>query len=146
MLTSVLGAPMTTLHVQHPLVIPLTPAKLGRPGSLYRAHPCRENGISLWRPLREGLGAENGLFHVYPGSHMIQSEEELRASQIPPREVRINRDQVLVTRGGLWIQSGASGGGILMWMGFSTRMIGSGIDAYTLGVVVDAYNAMPLVQ
>lgn len=104
-----------------------------------RAHPCRE-GISIWRPVRGGLGPENGLFKVYPGSHNIRTEDELRNSKINAVEIRIRADQILISRGGLWIEEG-SGDGFLMWMGVSAGIIGLHIDKYCLAFVALAHGA-----
>ncbi|OJJ52296.1 hypothetical protein ASPSYDRAFT_164973 [Aspergillus sydowii CBS 593.65] len=122
---------------QGPIIHNLAPSSTGT--GLRRAHPCRE-AISIWRPVGRGLGPENGLFKVYPGSHHIRTEDELRNSKIDPVEIRVRADQVLITYGGLWIEEG-SGDGILIWMGVSVEIIGLHIDKYCLAFVAEAYNA-----
>ncbi|KAL2859817.1 uncharacterized protein BJX67DRAFT_376032 [Aspergillus lucknowensis] len=127
---------------QGPIIHNLAPSSTGT--RLRRAHPCRE-GISIWRPVRGGLGPENGLFKVYPASHKIRTEDELRNSKINAVEIRIRADQVLISRGGLWIEEG-SGDGLLMWMGVSAEIIGLNIDKYCLAFVAEAYNALLLLS
>ncbi|KAI2970175.1 hypothetical protein CBS147482_10907 [Aspergillus niger] len=122
---------------QGPIIHNLAPNSTGT--RLRRAHPCVQ-GISIWRPIRGGLGAENGLFKVYPGSQGIRTENELRDSQISTLEIRIRADQVFIAHGGLWIEEG-NGNGILMWMGVSADIIGLYIDKYCLPFVAGAYNA-----
>ncbi|KAL4899398.1 hypothetical protein BDW74DRAFT_163583 [Aspergillus multicolor] len=103
-----------------------------------RSHPCR-NGISIWRPVWNGIGPENGLFKVYAGSHQLQSLSELRQSGIRATGIRIRADQVLVTHGGLWIEE-ADGEGMLMWMGISADILGMHINQESLAFVAHAYG------
>lgn len=123
---------------QGPIIHNLAPSSTD-PIRLRKAHPCRE-GISIWRPVRVGLGPENGLFKVYPGSHHIRTEDELRRSNIEPVEIRIRAEQVLIAYGGLWIEE-RSGNGLVMWMGVSTGIIGLCIDKYCLASVALAHGA-----
>lgn len=87
------------------------------------------------------IGAEDGLFKVYPGSHRIRSEEQLRQSKIDAVELRIRADQILIVDGGLWIEQGGGGSGLLMWTGVSTEIIGLHVDKYSLGFVALAYGS-----
>jgi hypothetical protein len=107
---------------------------------LRRAHPCSD-GISIWRPLGDKVGPENGMFKVYPGSHSIESEEELRNSELRAEEIHLRGDEILITAGGLWIEYNQSKGGILMWMGYSKDIVGLHFDRHSLDFLVDAYNA-----
>lgn len=72
------------------------------------------NAISIYIRLTHSLGPENGMYVVYPGSHNIRTEEELRASRIYAREVHVRSDQVLVASSRLWLETVRSGGGIVM--------------------------------
>lgn len=105
-----------------------------------RAHPC-PGGFSIWRPVLGNLGPEDGLFKVYPGSHHIRTEEELRHSKIDAVELRIRADQILIVHGGLWIEQGGGGSGLLMWIGVSTEIVGLHVDKYSLDFVALAYGA-----
>lgn len=122
---------------QGPIIHNLAPSPTRN--RLRKAHPCRE-GISIWRPVRGGLGPENGLFKVYPGSHHIRTEDELQNSKIEPVEIRISANQVLIAYGSLWIEEG-NGDGVLMWMGVSAGIIGLQIDKYCLTFVALAHGA-----
>jgi hypothetical protein len=94
----------------------------------------------VWRPIRKGVGPEDGLFKVYPKSHRIESEQKLRESGICADVIRIRADQVLITHGGLWIEE-RSGAGLLMWMGFSEESIGLHIDMHSLLFIALACGA-----
>ncbi|KAE8363894.1 hypothetical protein BDV27DRAFT_158356 [Aspergillus caelatus] len=107
---------------------------------LRRAHPCSD-GISIWRPLGGKVGPENGMFKVYPGSHNIESEQELRNSGLHADEIHLHADQILITAGGLWIEYNQSKGGIIMWMGYSEDLVGLHFDRHSLDFLVAAYNA-----
>ncbi|GFF89668.1 hypothetical protein IFM61392_00848 [Aspergillus lentulus] len=128
---------------QGPIIVRFVPNTAA--ASLKRSHPCRD-GLSIWRPIRNSLGPENGMFKVYPGSHHVGTEEELRRSGIKADEVRVRADQVLFTHGGLWIETLGSGGGALMWMGVSTDLVGLHIDRYSLHFIADAYAASHLLS
>ncbi|KAL2801901.1 hypothetical protein BJX63DRAFT_140379 [Aspergillus granulosus] len=99
-----------------------------------RAHPC-PGAISIWKPVWG-----TGLLKVYPGSHQLETIEELRESQLKPIELRLYPDRVLFTRGSLWIEEG-SGAGYLMWMGVSLSIVGLHIDTYSLTFIALAYGA-----
>ncbi|KAE8377775.1 hypothetical protein BDV26DRAFT_292883 [Aspergillus bertholletiae] len=107
---------------------------------LRRAHPCSD-GISIWRPLGGKVGPENGMFKVYPGSHNIKSEEELRDSGLHADEIHLHADQILITAGGLWIEYNQSKGGVLMWMGYSEDLVGLHCHRHSLDFLVSAYHA-----
>ncbi|RHZ45043.1 uncharacterized protein CDV56_104182 [Aspergillus thermomutatus] len=81
------------LQCQGPIIVSEMVSPPGTPATLRRSHPCRD-GISIWRPIRNGVGPEHGLFRVYPRSRMIESEQELRESGIPALDIRIRADQV----------------------------------------------------
>ncbi|KAJ5216849.1 hypothetical protein N7468_009857 [Penicillium chermesinum] len=105
---------------------------------LCKAHPCRE-GFAIWRPVISSLGPEDGLFKVYPGSHSIRTEEELRHREAT--ELRIRADQILIMRGGNWIEQGVGGSGLLMWAGVSREIVGLYIDKHSLKFVASAFGA-----
>ncbi|KAF4207295.1 hypothetical protein CNMCM8927_003569 [Aspergillus lentulus] len=128
---------------QGPIVVRFIPNSAA--ASLKRSHPCRD-GLSIWRPIRNSLGPENGMFKVYPGSHHVETIGELQSSGIKPVEVWVRADQVLFTHGGLWIETLGSGGGTLMWMGVSTHLVGLHIDRYSLHFIADAYSASHLLS
>ncbi|KAL4912363.1 hypothetical protein BDW62DRAFT_216428 [Aspergillus aurantiobrunneus] len=92
--------------------------------SLRKAHPCR-CAISIWRPMRGSIGPEHGLFKVYPGSHHLNTEDELRSSEIQAVDMQIHADQTA----------------FLLWMGISTEIIGLHIDKYCLEFVALAHGA-----
>ncbi|KAL2784143.1 hypothetical protein BJX66DRAFT_317163 [Aspergillus keveii] len=121
----------------HNLTHNLAPRSMGP--RVRRAHPCRE-GLSLWRPVMANLGPVKGWFRVYPASHMLETDDELRNSQIRPVEVWLDAGQILVARGGLWIEEG-SGDGLLMWMGASADVIGLHIDQYCPAFIALAHGA-----
>ncbi|RDW89991.1 uncharacterized protein DSM5745_01766 [Aspergillus mulundensis] len=111
-----------------------------------RAHPCR-GGISIWKPIRGGIGPETGLFKVYPGSQHLSTLSELSYSGIRATEVRIRADQVLITHGGLWIEEQRTcASGSLMWMGVSERVLGLYIDIYCPQFIAEAYGATRLLS
>ncbi|KAH1915069.1 hypothetical protein KXW47_003730 [Aspergillus fumigatus] len=118
----------STLQRQGPIIVSEIGLALGATPALRRSHPCCD-GISVWRPIRKGVGPEDGLFKVYPKSHRIESEQQLRESDICADVIRIRADQVLITHGGLWIEE-RSGTGLLMWMGFSEESIGLHINMH----------------
>ncbi|KAL2826901.1 hypothetical protein BJY01DRAFT_229501 [Aspergillus pseudoustus] len=99
-----------------------------------KAHPC-PSAISIWKPAW-GMS----LLKVYPGSHKFQTIEELQESEISPVPLRLYPNQVLFTRGGLWVEEG-SGAGYLMWMGASLSIIGLHIDMHCLSFIARAYGA-----
>ncbi|KAL4901467.1 hypothetical protein BDW74DRAFT_187690 [Aspergillus multicolor] len=122
---------------QGPIIHNLAPGSTST--RLRRAHPCCE-GVSIWRPVRGGLGPENGLFKVYPASHKIKTEDELRNSEINAVKIRLRADQVLIACGGLWIEEG-SGNSLLIWIGLSADIIGLHINKYCLPFVAFAHGA-----
>ncbi|KAL3483309.1 hypothetical protein BJX62DRAFT_82528 [Aspergillus germanicus] len=125
------------LRRQGPIIVPLSGqgSPLGSPGSLLKSHPCLD-GISIWRPIGRDLGPENGLFKVYPGSQGI-TPEEAREAGIVAEEIRVRVDQVLVTK--LVVEPVESGGGVVMWMGFSTELIGLHAAKDNLEFIAGAY-------
>ncbi|KAL4745849.1 hypothetical protein BDW72DRAFT_207842 [Aspergillus terricola var. indicus] len=108
---------------------------------LRKTHPC-PCAISVWRPVGGSIGPEQGLFKVYPESHHLNTQDELRRSGIQAVDIRIPADQVLFTHGGLWIEE-RSMDGFLLWMGMSTEIIGLHIDKYSLEFVALAHGASP---
>ncbi|KAL3483871.1 hypothetical protein BJX62DRAFT_244471 [Aspergillus germanicus] len=106
---------------QGPIIHNLAPRSTSR---LRRAHPYRE-GRSLWRPVMASLGPAKGWLTVYPGSPMLETDDQLRQSQIRPVEVSID----------------AGGSGLMMWMGVSTDIIGLHIDQYCPAFVALAHGA-----
>ncbi|KAL4948887.1 hypothetical protein BDW69DRAFT_203236 [Aspergillus filifer] len=102
---------------------------------LRKAHPCR-CGMSLWRPMCGTIG----LLKVYPGSHHISTEDELRRSGIKAVNIQILVDQALFTDGGIWVEED-SRDDFLLWMGMSKGIIGLYIDRYCLEFVALAYSA-----
>ncbi|KAH3504780.1 hypothetical protein KXW24_007716 [Aspergillus fumigatus] len=129
----------STLQFQGPIIVSDIASPLRTTAALRRSHPCRD-GISVWRPIQKGVGPEDGLFKVYRRSHAIETEQKLRESGIRAADIRIRADQVLITRGGLWIEE-QSGAGRLMWMGFSEESIGLHIDTYSLHFITLACGA-----
>ncbi|KAK9604842.1 hypothetical protein V6Z93_002790 [Aspergillus fumigatus] len=129
----------SNLQFQGPIIVSEIASPLRTTAPLRRSHPCRD-GISVWRPIRKDVGPEDGLFKVYPGSHRIESEQELRESGICADDISIRADQVLITHGGLWIEE-RSGAGLLMWMGVSEESIGLHIDMYSLLFIALASGA-----
>ncbi|GFF96245.1 hypothetical protein IFM53868_08440 [Aspergillus udagawae] len=129
----------SNLQRQGPIIVSEIVSALETTAALRRSHPCRD-GISVWRPIRKGVGPEDGLFKVYPKSHRIESEQQLQESGICADVIRIRADQVLITHGGLWIEE-RSGAGLLMWMGFSEESIGLHIDMHSLLFITLACDA-----
>ncbi|KAJ5239554.1 hypothetical protein N7468_004173 [Penicillium chermesinum] len=115
---------------------------VGPPGpTIRKVHPCPNKAFVIWRPITRSLGPEDGLFKVYPESHNIRTEEELHRRKIDAVSVPIRADQFLIAHGGLWIQQGGSGSGLLMWAGLSTEIIGLHVDKRSLDFVALAYGA-----
>ncbi|KAI9036075.1 uncharacterized protein KD926_002452 [Aspergillus affinis] len=84
-----------------------------------RAHPS-PNSISIFRPLYDSVGPENGMFKIYPCSQSLtKAEIEGRSS-----EVRLDPHQALVTLGPLWVEPVHSGGGVIIWKGCSESPVG----------------------
>ncbi|KAL4755586.1 uncharacterized protein BDW70DRAFT_165357 [Aspergillus foveolatus] len=123
---------------------PVLASTSGTGARLRKAHPCRR-AISVWKPVVESVGPEQGLFRVYPGSHHLSSQDEVRKSGIQAVDIRIPADQVLFTHGGLWIEE-RSMDGFLLWMGMSTEIIGLHIDKYSLEFVALAHGAAPFLS
>lgn len=90
--------------------------------------------------MRGYFGPEHGLFQVYPGSHHLNTEDELQRSRIQAVDIQIPADQVLFTHGGLWIEERGMDG-FLLWMGISTEIIGLHIDKYCLEFMALAHGA-----
>ncbi|KAH1538698.1 hypothetical protein KXX57_007712, partial [Aspergillus fumigatus] len=111
----------STLQRQGPIIVSEIGSALGATAALRRSHPCRD-GISVWRPIRKGVG------------------QQLRESDICADVIRIRADQVLITHGGLWIEE-RRGAGLLMWMGFSEECVGLHIDMHSLPFIALACGA-----
>ncbi|KAJ5249308.1 hypothetical protein N7468_000759 [Penicillium chermesinum] len=112
------------------------------PAEVIRQGPIIHNlAFVIWRPITRSLGPEDGLFKVYPESHNIRTEEELHRKKIDAISFPIRADQFLVAHGGLWIQQGGTGSGLLMWAGLSTEIIGLHVDKRSLDFVALAYGA-----
>ena len=84
-----------------------------------RAHPS-PNSISIFRPLEDSVGPENGMFRVYSSSHPL-AKTELTGR---PSEICLEPHQALITLGQLWVQPVHSGGGVIIWKGFSEMPVG----------------------
>lgn len=80
------------------------------------------------------------MFKVYPGSDGIATKKELLESQIVPEEIQLRSDLVLATLGWLWIEAVEYSGGFLMWMGFSTEIVGLHADKSNLEFIAKAYH------
>lgn len=126
------------LLAQEKVAVAFVPNKFG--GRLQKAHPCPEPSVSVVIPLRNGLGPENGMWKIYPGSHKIQTEEELRASGIIPKEIRVGPTEALVIAGGLWMETSEYGGGTFMWLGFSEIPVGLYFSKYTLWFIIASHG------
>jgi hypothetical protein len=63
--------------------------------------------------------------------------EEAREAGIVAEEIRVRVDQVLVTK--LVVEPVESGGGVVMWMGFSTELIGLHAAKDNLEFIAGAY-------
>jgi hypothetical protein len=63
--------------------------------------------------------------------------EEAREAGIVAEEIRVRVDQVLVTK--LVVEPVESGGGVVMWMGFSTEIIGLHAAKDNLEFIADAH-------
>jgi hypothetical protein len=64
--------------------------------------------------------------------------EEAREAGIIAEEIRVRVDQVLVTK--LVVEPVESGGGVVMWMGYSKELIGLHPGKNNLDFIVDAYH------
>jgi hypothetical protein len=93
------------------------------------AHPSA-HAMSVFRPLRYGLGPENGMFEVFPGSQFM-SYEQLINSDCKPDKIRLQTHECLIIWGRLWIKESIKGGGNFMWKGFSRGPIVN-FDQYSL--------------
>jgi hypothetical protein len=107
---------------QHSRIVRFVPNTA--PPQVQRAHPTADGAVSIFRPLRDPIGPENGMFKVFPCSHHLSKEEVLR-SGTPATEIRLRPDQILVALGSLWLETSQTGDGPwLVWQGYSCRPMG----------------------
>ncbi|KAF7128768.1 hypothetical protein CNMCM5793_003677 [Aspergillus hiratsukae] len=87
-----------------------------------KAHP-NPNSVSIFRPFGGDVGYKNGMFKVYPCSHPLQTKEEVLDS-CRPTEIHLAANQILIILGSAWVELSTKGGGLVMWKGCSTRIVG----------------------
>ncbi|KAJ8147754.1 hypothetical protein LV165_008661 [Aspergillus fumigatus] len=87
-----------------------------------KAHP-HPNSVSIFRAFGGDVGYENGMFRIYPCSHPLQTKEEV-LDTCRPTEVRLAADQVLIVFSSLWVELSTNGGGLVIWKGCSTGIVG----------------------
>ncbi|GFF57044.1 hypothetical protein IFM51744_09074 [Aspergillus udagawae] len=87
-----------------------------------KVHP-HPHSVSIFRAFGSDVGYENGMFRLYPCSHSLQTKEEVLHT-CRPTEVRLAADQVLIVLGSVWAELSTNGGGLVMWKGCSTGIVG----------------------
>lgn len=89
------------------------------PALYFTAHPSRD-AISVFHPLGERLGWQNGLFKLFTSSHGLKDEEEFKSTESKDvHEISVKPNEILVVIGGLFVQLSLKGGGWMVWQGFS---------------------------
>lgn len=91
-----------------------------------RAHPSRDNTVSIFRPLRHDASWYNGLFEVYTSSHH-QTPEQFQSSLKDAHKLVVKQNECLLVKGGLHIKPSPHGDARMIWVGYSTKVMGEDI-------------------
>ncbi|PYH76405.1 hypothetical protein BO82DRAFT_396127 [Aspergillus uvarum CBS 121591] len=92
-----------------------------------RAHPSRE-AVSVFRPLRDSAGWDNGLFKLFTSSHHQNDHEFEHSPDKDADEVVVDKKQCLFVDGALYVKLSPKGGVRMVWQGFSKRPMFGDID------------------
>lgn len=92
-----------------------------------RAHPSRDNTVSIFRPLRHAASWYNGLFEVYTSSHHQTPEQFQNSWEKDAHKLVVQPDECLLVKGGLRIKPSPHGGARFIWVGYSTEVMGEDI-------------------
>lgn len=121
----ILGRERKDLVRQGPVIVEFIKNSMEPP---LRGHPSRDNSVSIFCPLGETAGWNNGLFEVYTTSHHLNAEE----FQNSPKRVHrlsVKPGQYLIVKGGLRIKPSPNGGAQIVWLGYSLKPMHEDIDS-----------------
>lgn len=92
-----------------------------------RAHPSRDNTVSIFRPLRYAASWYNGLFKVYTSSHHQTPEQFQNSRDKDAHRLVVEPNECLLVKGGIHIELSPHGGAGVIWVAYSDKVMGKDI-------------------
>ena len=121
----IFGTDLIRLKRQGPVVVQFKENSME--SHLMRAHPSRDNTVSIFRPLRHAASWSNGLFKVYTSSHHQTPEQFQNSRDKDAHGLVVGPNECLLVKGGLQIKLSPHGGAKVIWMAYSEEVMGQNI-------------------